>query len=474
MTTEAANSGKTSEKLWNFFDRVKGDKVLWMIVMFLMIISLITIFASASGLADDAKEITRLNIFFSQFKLACAGMLFIILIYNFRNLSLIKFGSKWGFMLSLALLTCLITGFKAITVNGATRALEIFGMQIYIFEVIKVAMVMYLAWVIEAYKEGREFTLTRIMMAISPKMAFLQKPIWQRVVYIYAPVIITAAGMLKGGISSTLFTSLLMFVVLFLGGMPKREIFGALLAGICILGAAAGLHFATEGKFIPRIGVAVDRMTLSQQYRIIEEENKIAAIEELRGEKHIWSDEYKHAIDRIRQPESAKLAIKEGGILGKGPGNSTQKYAVSLMFSDYMYSFIAEEYGFWGGLLIIMLYISLLARGALIVRYCDSDFAKTAVAGLTILITGQALMHIYINLDMGLLTGQTLPMISHGKSSFLCFCVAFGVILSISKMAKAKIQKETEESEPLVEGFGVDESVKESLDDLDAFESGRY
>ena len=121
-----------------------------------------------------------------------------------------------------------------------------------------------------------------------------------------------------------------------------------------------------------------------------------------------------------------------------------------------------------------MLYISLLARGALIVRYCDSDFAKTAVAGLTILITGQALMHIYINLDMGLLTGQTLPMISHGKSSFLCFCVAFGVILSISKMAKAKIQKETEESEPLVEGFGVDESVKESLDDLDAFESGRY
>ena len=144
------------------------------------------------------------------------------------------------------------------------------------------------------------------------------------------------------------------------------------------------------------------------------------------------------------------------------------------MFSDYMYSFIAEEYGFWGGLLIIMLYISLLARGALIVRYCDSDFAKTAVAGLTILITGQALMHIYINLDMGLLTGQTLPMISHGKSSFLCFCVAFGVILSISKMAKAKIQKETEESEPLVEGFGVDESVKESLDDLDAFESGRY
>ena len=445
MEAGAVNNEKTSRKIWNFFDNFKGDKVLWMIVMFLMIISLITIFASASGLADDAKEITRLNIFFSQFKLACAGMLFIILIYNFRNLTLIKFGSKWGFMLSLALLTCLITGFKAITVNGATRALEIFGMQIYIFEVIKVAMVMYLAWVIEAYKEGREFTLTRIMMAVSPKMAFLQKPIWQRVVYIYAPVIITAAGMLKGGISSTLFTSLLMFVVLFLGGMPKREIFGALFAGICILGAAAGLHFATEGKFIPRIGVAVDRMTLSQQYRIIEEENKIAAIEELRGEKHIWSDEYKHAIDRIRQPESAKLAIKEGGILGKGPGNSTQKYSVYAIYSDYIFSFLIEEFGLAGGIFTMILYLSIMARGCMIVRFCDTVFAKIAVAGLCVLITGQAFMHILVNVNIGPLTGQTLPLVSHGSSSFLCFSVAFGVLLSISRLARKKVDAQIAE-----------------------------
>ena len=142
------------------------------------------------------------------------------------------------------------------------------------------------------------------------------------------------------------------------------------------------------------------------------------------------------------------------------------------MFSDYMYSFIVEEYGLWGGILIIILYISLLARGALIVRYCDSDFSKTAVAGLTVLITGQALMHIYINLDMGLLTGQTLPMISHGNSSFICFSIAFGVILSISKMVKANIQKETEESEPLVEGLGVDENVGDTIKDLEDFEAG--
>ena len=65
------------------------------------------------------------------------------------------------------------------------------------------------------------------------------------------------------------------------------------------------------------------------------------------------------------------------------------------------------------------------------------------IAGLVIMITGQAMMHMFINVDLGPLTGQTLPMISHGNSSFLAFSMAFGVILSVSKMAKKKIEQET-------------------------------
>ena len=466
MTTEAANSGKTSEKLWNFFDRVKGDKVLWMIVMFLMIISLITIFASASGLADEAKEVTRLNIFFSQFKLACLGMLIIIVIYNFRNLYLIKLGSKLGFLLSLVLLLCLITGFKAITVNGATRALEIGGLQIYVFEVIKVAMVMYLAWAIEAYRED-SFKLPKALAVLSPKLAFLEKPVWKRLIYIYLPVIITAAGMFKGGISSTLFTGLLMFVVMFIGGMPKREIFGALLTGVSIIGLFVGIHFATNGKFMPRIGVAIGRITLYQEYRTIEEENRIASIEALRGEKHVWSDDYRHAIDRIRQPESAKLAIKEGGILGKGPGNSTQKYSVYAIYSDYIFSFLIEEFGLiFGGAFVMILYLSVMARGCMIVRFCDTVFAKIAVAGLCLLITGQAFMHILVNVNIGPLTGQTLPLISHGSSSFLCFSVAFGVLLSISRLARRKVDAQIAEVQA--------EACHESTDNNDVCDNDGY
>ncbi len=179
---------------------------------------------------------------------------------------------------------------------------------------------------------------------------------------------------------------------------------------------------------------------------------------------------YQEALDAMRQPYSAKIAVHEGGLLGKGPGQSTQRYVVPDISEDYMYSFIIEEYGFVGGLFVIFLYVSLLARGSIIVRGCGTDqYAKLSVAGLCILISGQAFLHMFVNADIGPMTGQTLPLISHGTSAFICFCIAFGVILSFSRIASRRIEKETRDAQPLVE---MHEEVRAGLDELDAFESG--
>jgi cell division protein FtsW len=138
------------------------------------------------------------------------------------------------------------------------------------------------------------------------------------------------------------------------------------------------------------------------------------------------------------------------------------------MFEDYMFSFIVEEYGLFGAILIIILYGSLLARGSLIAKSCgEMHFAKSAVAGLVMLITCQAAMHMLINVDLGPLTGQTLPMISHGNSSFLAFCVAFGIILAISRITSEKVQQATDETKPLIEKH---DEVNDGLDALDSFE----
>ncbi|MBQ1718478.1 MAG: FtsW/RodA/SpoVE family cell cycle protein, partial [Bacteroidales bacterium] len=179
---------------------------------------------------------------------------------------------------------------------------------------------------------------------------------------------------------------------------------------------------------------------------------------------------YYKALDKIRQPYSAKIAIKEGGVLGKGPGQSTQRYVVPDISEDYMYSFIIEEYGLWGALIVIFLYVSLLARGSIIVRNCGKDiYAKISVAGLCLLISGQAFLHMFVNADIGPMTGQTLPLISHGNSAFLCFSLAFGLILSFSRIAQRRIEKEQREAQPLIE---LKENVQAGLDELDSFESG--
>lgn len=151
--------------------------------------------------------------------------------------------------------------------------------------------------------------------------------------------------------------------------------------------------------------------------------------------------EFQKMLDTLSQPVSARIAIHEGGLIGKGTGNSTQKYRVQNIYGDYMYSFLVEEYGMLGGIFILILFVSLLARCSIIARMCSEDFAKFAVGGLALLITGQAFMHILVNVGIGPMTGQTLPLISHGASAFVVFCIAFGIIISISRIAKKKIEK---------------------------------
>jgi cell division protein FtsW len=84
------------------------------------------------------------------------------------------------------------------------------------------------------------------------------------------------------------------------------------------------------------------------------------------------------------------------------------------------------------------------------------------------LITSQAFLHMFINVDLGPLTGQTLPLISNGNGAFLSFCVAFGVILSISRMANKKIREEEAHAEPLIKK---EDDIQASLDVLEELDN---
>ena len=135
-----------------------------------------------------------------------------------------------------------------------------------------------------------------------------------------------------------------------------------------------------------------------------------------------------------------------------------------------MFSFLIEEYGLWGACIVIILYVSLLARGSQIARMCTKEFTKLAVGGLTLLITGQAFMHMFVNVDIGPMTGQTLPLVSHGAFAFLMFCIAFGIILNISKLTKNQMNLAQEQAQPIYEREKDD--IQASMDILDRLDSG--
>ena len=435
---------------WTFADRFEGDKVVWIILLMLCLLSIVCMFSSSSRLLDDG--MSRLDIVKEQFFTVLAGLAVVIFLYNVKNIKWFRIAGALGFPFSLLLLVLLDARvhrpfLRAIELNGAYRILRVEGIQIHVFEVVKVAMVIYLAWAIDAQKRGALPFLKNIGGE------------WQKILFIYLPFILTFVLILAGSNSSALFIGLVRYIVILLGGGNMRDMLILAAAGVAALMLCFGVYKLSDGKYLQRIGTGISRVFEHEDW-----EQKL--LDSRKG-----TLEYQEALDAIRQPYAARIAVHEGGLKGKGPGQSTQRYVVPDISEDYIYSFIIEEYGLLGGILVIMLYLSLLSRGSIIVRNCGKDnFAKITVAGLCILISGQAFLHMFVNADIGPMTGQTLPLISHGTSAFLCFSAAFGIILSFSRMAARRIEKETREAVPL---SGTRDDVRDRLDDLDEYESGK-
>ncbi len=462
------NNGNTTPEtrrkgLWGIIDNMEGDKVIWIIVLLLILISVLAIFSSTPLLSDES----RIEIMKGHGTVAVFGLAMIFLMYKFiTKIGFYRFFSQFGFFITFILLLILDLkmdlGFiKSQTINGATRTLGLFGFQIHVFEVAKVAMVMYLAWALHACRqdstaieEGRESPTFRLAndLARTKTFAFMAKPFWKRTFYIYIPSLIVCAMIAPGSNSSAIFVALILGGTMIIGGVPFRELLLAI-AGLAVMaGLLVGIYKVSDGKVMGRLDTFFSR---------IEAENDTKKLEGLQP----GTKEFYDALDDIRQTYGAKVAVHEGGLLGKGSGNSTQKYSVTHIYSDFMYSFLIEEYGLLGGIFVLLLYVSLIARSSVIARLCGNEFAKIAVGGLAFMITSQAILHMLVNVDLIPMTGQTLPLISDGASAFLVSCLAFGIILSISRMAMTKIKSIEQAQLSVTDDIQARIAILEQIDD---------
>lgn len=413
----------------------KGDRIIWCVLFILCVLSLIEVFSASSWQTYNTNywvPITRHAIF------VFAGVFTAWFMHNMK-LEWIKGMTKFMYFLGIVLLIYAI--FLGIRVNGSLRWIRIGGFEFQHFEVVKLGIVMFVSLIL-AKAQQKEGTVLSLDSACS--MFFIRPgDVGKGGDYTMLTILITAlipcAFIFTENLSTVVIIMAVVLMMMFIGRVNWKHLLTLLGAGIvaAFLGVALLLSLPENLKDQEPFG------------------NKIITW------KHRLVDVFK--TDAPERPEDvkikgeeqrvySKIAIAEGGIFGKGPGNSVRRDYIPHANSDYIFAIILEELGLTGGIITIILYLTLLYRCGLIAKECDDPYAAFLSIGIGILIVIQALLHMSISVS-NFVTGQPLPLVSQGGTSFLVNCMYIGIILSISryarKTAKSKMMETSEQETAL-------------------------
>jgi cell division protein FtsW len=222
---------------------------------------------------------------------------------------------------------------------------------------------------------------------------------------LWMPILSVLLLILPANFSTTALIFVMIMMLSFLGGYPLKYL--CLIAGSGIL---IFMFFIMTVKSFPDLFPnRVDTWT--------------SRIESFLGDGNSKED---------YQIEKAKIAIASGYINGLGPGKSIQKNFLPQSSSDFIFAIIIEEYGLFGGLLLLFLYLLLLFRIVIVSQKADTIFGKLLTVGVGLPIIFQALVNMGVAVELFPVTGQTLPLISSGGTSIWVTCLAIGIILSVS------------------------------------------
>jgi cell division protein FtsW len=132
--------------------------------------------------------------------------------------------------------------------------------------------------------------------------------------------------------------------------------------------------------------------------------------------------------------QSILIALRSGGLLGRGLGNGVLKLTLPLPHTDSIFPVIGEELGLLGCLAVVALFLFVAYRGMSISYHAPDPFSSLLAFGVTCWIVFQALVHIAVSTAIMPYTGITLPFISYGGSSLVMCLAGVGVLLAISRM----------------------------------------
>jgi cell division protein FtsW len=385
----------------NIIYRLKGDKVIWIIIFMLSLISIAAVYSSSSSLAFRENRST-MDFLFKQMRFIIFGLTALYICYKVP-LGWYRLFSYIGMVLSIGLLIATII--MGSSYNDAERWLRIGVISFQPAELAKIAVILYLSKILEDFKfeTYKEFFIWAV-----------------------APLGVVLLLILYGSISTGLLVGAVSFLMFVIAGIKWKHLLKT--AGIATLVLVLVVLLNISFNLFPRVDTAVNRI------KNFTTEHK--------AEDALTPQEKQAILDKTFQADMAKIAVASAGILGKGPGNSTQRNLLPHPYSDYIYAIIIEEWGFLGGFLVLMLYVWFFTRCIMLAKACTKTFSWMVVMGLAILITSQAMLHICVNVGLLPVTGHTLPLVSLGGTSLIIMSGGFGIILSVSRTIENVAKKE--------------------------------
>lgn len=393
----------------------KGDRAIWALVALFMIYSLLAVYSSSVSVAFSKHGGNTTYFLRTQFLMLAFGLTIIIVTHY---LPYRIYSSLGGLFLLISIGLLVLTLAFGVRVNEATRWIEIpgTGFRLQTSDVAKVALVIYLARALAQYqKELKNFML-------------ITK-------YFMLPIAIVCGLILSENLSTALMIFGICMIILFIGRVPLKYLL--IYVGIAITGIIL---------FVLLLSV------------VSPSNNRVT----------VWKNRIDHYITgkaqegENYQSDQAKIAISTGGLFGKAPGNSAQRNMLPQSNSDFIFAIIIEEYGLvFGAIPLILAYMILLFRGIAIAKKCETAFPAFLVLGLVVMIVVQAMINMLVAVGLFPVTGQTLPMISWGRTSVLVISFSIGAILSVSRVINARIkEEELPEEEKTDEGERIYEPAK--------------
>ncbi|MFO7935814.1 MAG: FtsW/RodA/SpoVE family cell cycle protein [Bacteroidales bacterium] len=383
---------------------IKGDRIIWIVVLILLVISLLSVFSSTGSLAYQHRSGNTFFYLFRQLKFILLGLLVIFFIHLVPYRVYSRF-SVFALYLSVPLLV--VTLLAGTSYNEAARWLQIpgTGLTIQPSDFAKIALVMYVARILSAKQNNiKDF-----------KGVFLKTA---------AAIMIVCLLILPANFSTSAILFVTAFTLMFVGRIPLKYLFLMVFTGIFAISLFVGLNLAFD-----------------REGRITTWQHRIESY--LDGEVNNY------------QADQARVAIVQGGLFGKGPGNSTQRNLLPHPYSDFIFAIIIEEYGsLIGGVLMLSLYLWLFFRTGLIIRQSRSTYGAFLAFGLSMGLVLQAFVNMAVAVGLLPVTGQTLPLVSMGGSSIFFTSMATGMILSVSWGTREESNKKDGEKDPAEEGTG--------------------